>query len=137
MRTRLMVLANTLLILLSMLEAGATALQDELPELQTQRVATGETVILKDAECVIRTSQDRISWGCINSFGGCFGACSEGYPFEPVRVCVPRPGSVCAGRVAKIKVVKTNEGNCLRDCSCNAFRAVGHTVVEVEVFRCN
>lgn len=96
-----------------------------------------EREILNGFKCVLEGKGTKVSWGCMNSPGGCYGACSEGYYAEPARVCKPAPGSVCAGRKGTIKVIRTNEGVCLRNCSCEELRALPHEPVEIVVYRCN
>lgn len=93
--------------------------------------------IIIDAKCVRVTTETRVSWGCLNSPGGCYGSCSEGVYAEPASVCKPSRGSICVGRKDKIWVVKTHEGYCLSNCSCQETTPVNHEFVQIEAYRCN
>ena len=94
-------------------------------------------IIIRDARCELVPRGERVSWGCLNSQGGCYGACSEGVYAEPASVCRPHTGSICVGRKATIKVIKTHEGYCLPNCSCQETRRVPEEIVEIDAIRCN
>jgi hypothetical protein len=96
-----------------------------------------DRVILVDQKCELIPKGRKISWGCMNAPGGCFGSCSEGVYAEPASVCRPNPGTTCVAQKGKIWVIKTHEGVCLSNCSCQELRRVPDELVELEAYRCN
>jgi len=133
MRNRWMIVGIAVLVVgLATWHSGWAVCDDQAQNIAARRV------VLEDHECVlVKPDTGKISWGCVNSQGGCSGVCYEGVYAEPVRICQRRTGSTCVGTKAKVKVIRMNEGVCLSNCSCKAQRAVPHEPDEIEVYRCN